>query len=540
MLVFSDLISLKTLKEPAAATPQKFTGISCSGNLISPVPDTDLREFLEEVDELLQFAPDLAEKIDQDLDSLARKKKRFRLADREFHQSGTADLPALDLPEREGNDDEATLALGEGRPRMSAAAVFLYMMLRGFLGSLTSKTARRMILESMSLHDFLHRHGLERPGWTTMLENVNAVSSATRSFIMDRQIELVLKEDLDDFTEATIDSTAVKANSSWPTDGKILIGLLGRAHRLGQQLHAFGIKDFREGWLPRWLREMGGLEFQICLSAGKPKSRGKMKKKYRKLLRCGEKATEALARELAGVEKDLEPGTLPPSRREMCARVLGQIRSDLDDARRVLQYAHDRVFKNITLPSIEKILSLSDGSAAYIKKGGREAVIGYKPQLVRSAKGLVSALIVPKGNAADSTELAPAIRESIRRTGVIAQVVSTDDGYASAKGRGALLEMGVKDVSISGAKGKKITDPEDWESEKYRDARRNRSAVESLMFTIKDGFGFGDLGRRGIEEVRQELTEKVLAYNCCRIILLKKRRKEEQEEAIKVKIRSVA
>lgn len=139
--------------------------------------------------------------------------------------------------------------------------------------------------------------------------------------------------------------------------------------------------------------------------------------------------------------------------------------------------------------------------------------------------------MVPQGNAADSIKLVPAIRESIERTGVVAELVSTDDGYASAKGRDQLLKMGVKILSISGAKGKKLTDPEDWDSDAYRDARRNRSAVESLMFTIKDGFEFGELGRRGIDAVRDELLEKVLAYNCCRITLMKKRRLEKLKQA---------
>ena len=88
-----------------------------------------------------------------------------------------------------------------------------------------------------------------------------------------------------------------------------------------------------------------------------------------------------------------------------------------------------------------------------------------------------------------------------------------------------------KDVSISGAKGKKLTVLEDWDSELYQDARRCRSAVESLMFTIKDGFAFGELGRRGIDAVRDELLEKVLAYNCCRTILMKKRKQEMLELA---------
>ena len=76
-----------------------------------------------------------------------------------------------------------------------------------------------------------------------------------------------------------------------------------------------------------------------------------------------------------------------------------------------------------------------------------------------------------------------------------------------------------------------MTDPGDWESEVHRHARRNRSAVESLISTIKDDFAFGELGRRGIDEVGDKLLEKVLAYNCCRIILMKKRRGEKLEQA---------
>lgn len=531
MLAFNNLISLRKLNIPTRATRQKTTEIPCSGNLFSPIPDTDFRDYLDEVDELTRFAPEIVQEIEKDLDSHARKKKRLRLEDRKFLEGQTDDLPELDFPERDLEADG--LSLGVGRPRMSGYAVLLFMMLRGFLGSLSSKPARRFLRESMSLDYFLRCQEIEMPGWTTILENVNAMSSATRELILDKQIEYAFKERLDDFKELTIDSTAVKANSCWPTDGKILIGLLGRAHRLGRQLDVFELKSFRAGCLPRWLDEMAGLEFKICLSAGKPKSRGKMKKHYRKLLDRGEKAANALTRELSNLEEGLELKAFAPSRREMLKRILEQIRNDISDAKRVLEYADGRVFHDQKLPSTEKVLSLSDGSAAYIKKGGRDPVIGYKPQLVRSENGFVTSLLVPQGNAADSIKLEPAIRDSIRRTGVIAELVSTDDGYASAKGRAALLAMGVKDVSISGSKGKKITHLDDWESEIYRNARRNRSAVESLMFTIKDGFEFGETGRRGIDAVRDELTEKVIAYNCCRIILMKQRREKRRLEELK-------
>jgi hypothetical protein len=369
------------------------------------------------------------------------------------------------------------------------------------------------------------------PAQTTILENVNLVSHATRDLIFDRQIARVLGEELDDFKSLTIDSTAVKANSAWPTDAKILTGLLMRADRLGQKLHLFGLKDFSRGWVPRWLEEMDKLEFQICLAAGKAKSKGKMKKHYRQLLNRGRKTTEALAVQFNQAERALSPETHAPSQRMFLQRVLDQIKADLSDADRVLGYATDRVFHDKKLPSTEKVLSLADGSAAYIQKGSRNPVIGYKPQLVRSKMGFVTSLTVPHGNAADCAALPPAISDSIHRTGVVPEWVSTDDGYASAKGRDEVLGMGVGDLSISGAKGKKLTAPEDWSSEAYRDARRNRSAVESLMFTIKDGFEFGELGRRGLDAVRDELLEKILAYNCCRFILIKKRRRKTHDQA---------
>jgi len=514
---------------PACATQETVGESVCGGNLILPVPDTDFRDFLDEVEELSRFAPEIIAAVEKDLDRNAREKKSLRLADRKFFESRTDDLPAMNIRERNVLAEELNLAVG--RPRMPGYAVYVFLMMRGFLGSLTTKPARRFLRESMSLYGFLQCRGLSLPGATTILENVNLVSHATRELIFDKQIALILGAELDNFKSLTIDSTAVKANSAWPTDAKILTGLLMRANRLGQKLHLFELADFSQGWVPRWLEEMDKLVFQICLVAGKAKSKGKLKKRYRQLLARGRKAADALAVEMQRLEPRRPLEGQAPSRRVLLERVIQQIQADLADANRVLAYAHGRVFHDQKLPSTEKVLSLADGSAAYIQKGNRNPVIGYKPQLVRSENGFVTSLMVPQGNAADCTELAPAIADSIRRTGIVAEWVSTDDGYASAKGRDAVLGLGVKDLSISGAKGKKLTDPADWDREAYREVRRNRSAVESLMFTIKDGFEFGELGRRGLEAVCDELLEKVLAYNCCRMVLMRKRKREELAQA---------
>ena len=181
------------------------------------------------------------------------------------------------------------------------------------------------------------------------------------------------------------------------------------------------------------------------------------------------------------------------------------------------------------MPIAEKMISLSDSDAAFIVKGGWNTVVGYRPQLARSGSGFVSALLVPEGNAADSAQLVARVMEQITNSGVLPAMVSGDDGYSSQQGREDLLGLGVEVVSIGGAKGKKIIEAEQWKSRAYREARAERSAVESLVFTLKDGYEFGEMVRRERENVRAEMMEKVLAYNISQIIRVRKKLSELEE-----------
>ena len=53
----------------------------------------------------------------------------------------------------------------------------------------------------------------------------------------------------------------------------------------------------------------------------------------------------------------------------------------------------------------------------------------------------------------------------------------------------------------------------------------------SLMYTIKYGFDFGRVARRGLENVRAELLEKVLAYNFCRLAACRAAKAREESLA---------
>ena len=498
------------------------------------LPGNEFSEYLKEAYDLVSRYPEILPNIDADLDKRAKCKKKLRLLDQQWELSQNKKLPGIPMNSNivfeEINEEE--LELKEGCPRMDTYLVYMFMMVRGFLGGMKTSELKLFFSESKTIEIFLWScNESKRPGFSTISDNINAVSNETRELIFDYQILMIADDGLDDFKELTIDSTSVKGNSAWPIDSGILTGLVKRLYLRGKKLHKFGIRDIADRRFPNIIKNMKNLSKQISFSVNKPKSKIKRKRLYRKLLKEASSAHKLFLSELNKVKQSfLEvSGNIAPSREMKLKRLIELLEEDLESLLKVIGYCSRRINQSETTEAKDKVLSLSDKSVGFIKKGDREPVIGYKPHLGRSKKGFIPAFKLPQGNGSDSGQFLEICKDDIRRTMVIPGKISTDDGYTNKKVRGDLLEMGVKVVSISGSKGKRIISPEDWENDEYVKARNDRSAVESLMFTIKQGFDFGRVMRRGIENVRAELLEKVIAYNFCRIILVKVRLKYPQE-----------
>src|SRR6202048_616531 len=93
---------------------------------------------------------------------------------------------------------------------------------------------------------------------------------------------------------------------------------------------------------------------------------------------------------------------------------------------------------------------------------------GGLPSATGGGSGFVLALVLPRCHGADSRHLVAMVKEQIANTGVIPAMTSADDGYSSQEGREEVLGLGVKVVSISGAKGKKLIESQQWKSRPYR------------------------------------------------------------------------
>lgn len=500
--------------------------------LMLVAPDSDLSMFLDEVHRLAMVAPALLSAIDNDLDAHGRRKKALRLADAQWERSRSGTLPTHDLESPTFDPDK--LVLAEGRPRTPSYVVLFALLLRGYFGAgFKACDATTLMQESITLHVFFHNLGMKLPGRSTLTELINAVTNDTRRKILDAQLAVVLGLGWDDFDLMIQDSTHVEGNTAWPTDSRTMVALAQRILRVGAAMPKLGLPALATCKALRGnVSTMITLDREIDFAKGTREADKVRRRRYEKLLLRARRVLHRLKAALGPIECALKTLDVRPSQRARADRAVARMRDDIDALAKVISHCESRVMHDRKVPIGEKVLSLSDPEAGFIAKGQRDPVIGYKPQLARSAAGYVTGLLLPPGNASDSGQLVPMTEAVIKSTGVTPRVVSVDDGYASAANVKALHDKGIEVVSISGSKGRRLTRRQDWYSDEYTEARDLRSAAESLMFTLKDGFAFDAVARRGLAAAEGELLEKALAYNACRMALTRRASAEEDFAAV--------
>src|ERR1700732_2243644 len=290
--------------------------------------NSQLSDFLNEIHQIARLQPSIVERIDEDLDLHAKKKKLQRLADEQFLAGQTPDLPKLQLQLRELKLHNVELETG--RTRTETYIVYLFLMLRGFNGGCKDQHARLLLEESITLRVWLEHLGLELPPASTLSDNLNAVSNQTRSLIHQVQMRYIFQQGLDDFQKCFIDSTAVEANTERPTDSTILVRLIARVCTTGANLHRLDLPDMNQIGLLEQQEELRRMSQQIHFLDGKARGGAKRKKLYFQLVRRVRRLRKRLVRDLESVVRNLEGrADLPPSRRLMGEEALCLIADDL-------------------------------------------------------------------------------------------------------------------------------------------------------------------------------------------------------------------
>jgi hypothetical protein len=154
---------------------QNIQPISLINGIFLPVAETAFRDYLIVCEKLIEREPEILEMVNRDLDQKAKEEKKYRLEDQEWKDRHTKTFPWVEVNREEIVADE--LELKTGRPRMSAYLVFIFTMVRGYLGGIKSQTAKVFISESITLRLLIDGKGVKMPGSSTILELINILVS---------------------------------------------------------------------------------------------------------------------------------------------------------------------------------------------------------------------------------------------------------------------------------------------------------------------------------------------------------------------------
>ena len=524
------------------------------GSLFEIAPSSHISDLIDFASSLANFRPKLLESIAVDLSTDALTKKQQRIDERRWLEAQTETM--IDVPANEPKP----LQLEVGRPRIQPLCVLAFLLLRGWIGrGFKEGHAQTMITESISLRNFMENMGQRLPAASTIEENLKAISNKALKEIHLAQLALARNEKLDDFKKIRGDSTATDSASAYPIDSATIAKLLVRLCNDLGKLNRFGLtRCSLSEELTSWQAELEQLKYRIgtltsssanqaeeaerkesektqvtdnqLSEENKESAKQKLQRElYERLYVLGEEILPELEKQYALVNEQIRNEQCSPKRQRRRETFIDGFKANLEASKQAIIQSKRRVCEGKKPSAAGKMpLSVSDMSAKFILKGGWDKTFGYRPQLSFSESNLVTALIVPEGNAADQGQYIPLVKVTIANTGVVPAVFSTDDGYTGAEQFAECLALGVKIVSFSGARGKALLGAEKWDSEPYKEARKARNGAESGIGVLKAVERFGQLATCGIENVRGELLGKVISYNALKIVSLRKRKYENE------------
>jgi len=503
-------------------------------NAVLACRDTFLTGIVREAYALAEFAPEILSSLGADIDMAGKQAKKIRLMDEIWRE---ADLPRLPgFVERiDPSDFDSvpvdSLDLCDGRPRGCDAELLLVLVAVNGVESLSSASGYERLADSEMFGMILGAKGFGMPKRSTVAKYLALVSPRTMKIVHEAQMRQVLASDLDDLRRLTVDSSAVAANSAWPTESGLIAGHLQRAYRLLGKQGKLSDATWSSKLVVRWLSKLDRWHTAVSLVGSGHGAKDERKTLYREILRTAEQAHAKIAAGATACADRLLDLCLRPSHSIRVSAMMTQVHYSLAECAKAMASARRRVLERETVAAAHKAYSMCDPDAYMVEKGDRDPVLGYKPQFGRSEQGFITCFEVERGNPADSTRLLAMVEQCAGNTGIALAEVSTDDGYTSTENLNSLRKRGIGMVSFSGSKGRKVLGEELWNSEEYKDLRDDRAAVESTIFTVKHKFNLSSFCRRGLSGVRMELAGTVFAYNLWRMAYVRRRHREQESGA---------
>lgn len=335
------------------------------------------------------------------------------------------------------------------------------------------------------------------PSGKTLQRDVKKISAETLEAINRILVTSAAAMGIEKGRKVRVDCTVVESNIHHPTDSSLLWDCVRVLSRWTQ--HAKDISDVTVANHCRRARKR-------ALGILNARNNQQRKKLYRDLLKVTHKAINDGDR----VRTELRRGPTTDPLRAMV--IEAELQHYLALARQVVTQTERRVLGGEPVPPQDKIVSIFEPHTDIIIKDRRETLFGHKVSITGGASGLLTDLVIERGNPADVTLAERMMTRQQEIFGRVPRQAAFDGGFASKENLLAIKELGVKDVAFAKRRGLAITEmaKSTWVYKKLRDFR---AGIEGMISFLKRCFAMSRCTWRGFASFQAYAWSSVLTAN---------------------------
>lgn len=393
-------------------------------------------------------------------------------------------------------------AKATGSTGLSVESIFRCMVLKQVTGA-SYEQLSFLLADSQSYRTFARLDRKCFPSKSTLCDNLRRLRPETLENVFKQLAQDTwLAGELE--TEVMrLDSTVVKSNIAAPSDSKLLddgIRVLSRLFAKSQEHTGvkLRLKDYRKA----------SRKLAAAIFYGKKAEKDAL---YPDLLQFAQKVIKQSERAIDQVNaRSVDPLAFAwvesvVHYRELLLRVIDQ--------------CERRVFDNESVPASEKIVSLFEPHTDIIVKGKRDVEYGHKINLSTNKHGLITVVMVEKGNPKDSARFIPLLEQHQALYGHVPSTSIADGCYASCKNVDDAKAMGVEKVAFHKKNGVTLS-AMGIKAKTLKKLRDFRAGIEGNISELKRAFGAGKATWKGESGFAAFVWASVISYNLMHLVRL--------------------
>lgn len=296
------------------------------------------------------------------------------------------------------------------------------------------------------------------------------------------------------------DSTVIETNIHHPTDSSLLwdtVRVLCRLMKQAKQDYGLRYKD-RKRRAKRRHRQINNAKNAQARRAA-----------YRDLIGVTDDVVTQ-ATTLADAIKNVTPNSTIDTAKLQALEA--DLRHYATLGHQVISQAERRILRGETVPVADKIVSIFEPHTDIIVKDNRDTQYGHKVCLTTGASGIVTAMVVSRGNPADRTMTVEMMKQHLVIYDKPPKQACFDGAFASRDNLQVLKALGVQDVAFSKRVGLTVNEmvKSSWV---YQRLRNFRAGVEGIISFLKRSFGLSRCCWSGFNSFRAYVQASVVSCN---------------------------